>query len=75
LEGEPSTGETSLVAFDVLRCMPMPLPRRNWKVPSSFSSFPAAAFPQLGDGRLPHYSYRGLLSIHSRFGLQLRQVA
>ena len=70
-----STGETSLVASDVLRCMPMPLPRRNWKVPASFSSFPAAAFPQFGDGRLPHYSYRGLLSIHSRFGLQLRQVA
>ncbi len=75
LEGEPSTGETSLVASDVLRCMPMPLPRRNCKVPISFSSFAAAAFPQLGDGRLPHYSYRGLLSIHSRFGLQLRQVA
>ena len=74
-EGEPSTGETSLVASDVLRCMPMPLPRRNRKVPASFSSFTAAAFPQFGDGRLPHYSYRGLLSIHSRFGLQLRQVA
>ena len=55
--------------------MPMPLPRRNREVPSSFASFTAAAFPQLGDGRLPHYSYRGLLSIHSRFGLQLRQVA
>ena len=54
LEGEPSTGETSLVASDVLRCMPMPLPRRNREVPSSFSSFTAAAFPQFGDGRLPH---------------------
>lgn len=75
MEGEPSTGETSLVAFDVLRCMPMPLPRRNCEVPISFASFAAAAFPQFGDGRLPHYSYRGLLSIHSRFGLQLRQVA
>ena len=75
LKGEPSTGETSLVASDVLRCMPMPLPRRNREVRSSFSSFTAAAFPQFGDGRLPHYSYRGLLSIHSRFGLQLRQVA
>ena len=55
--------------------MPMPLPRWNWKVPASFASFPAAAFPQFGDGRLPHSSFRGLLSIHSRFGLQLRQVA
>ena len=28
-----------------------------------------------GDGRLPHLSFRGLLSIHSRFGLPRRQIA
>lgn len=45
LEGEPSTGETSLVASDVLRCMPMPLPRRNCEVPISFFFLRSGGLP------------------------------
>ncbi len=32
----------------------------------------AAAFPEFRAGRLPHLSFRGLLSVHSRFGLHAR---
>ena len=35
----------------------------------------AAAFPVFQAGRLPHYPFRGLLSVHSRYGLHARQVA
>jgi hypothetical protein len=34
-----------------------------------------AAFPSLGQGQLPHYSFRGLLSVHSRYGPHIRRVA
>ena len=44
--------------------MPSPLPRRNRWVPMSFASPTAAAFPELQAGRLPHYPFRGLLSVH-----------
>jgi hypothetical protein len=33
------------------------------------------AFPVLWPGRLPHHHFQGLLSVHSRFGLHVRQVA
>ena len=33
-----------------------------------------AAFPELRTGRLPHYQFRGLLGVHSRYGLPARQV-
>jgi hypothetical protein len=33
------------------------------------------AFPVLWPGRLPHHHFQGLLSVHSRFGLRVRQVA
>lgn len=33
------------------------------------------AFPVFQAGRLPHCDFRGLLSVHSRFGLHVRQVA
>ena len=35
----------------------------------------AAAFPVSQSGRLPHCPFRGLLSVHSRYGLHGRQVA
>src|SRR5262245_1190340 len=39
-------------------------------------SFPAtAAFPVSVAGRLPHHPFRGLLSVHSRYGLPARGVA
>ena len=34
-----------------------------------------SAFPTLQLGRLLHYIFRGLLSVHSRYNLQTRQVA
>jgi hypothetical protein len=33
---------------------------------------PTAAFPVIQAGRLPHYPFRGLLSVHSRYGLHTR---
>jgi hypothetical protein len=39
------------------------------------SSSAAAAFPKFEVGRLPHLSFRGLLGVHSRFGLHHRRVA
>ena len=33
-----------------------------------------AAFPEILAGRLPHRVFRGLLGVHSRYGLHTRQV-
>jgi hypothetical protein len=33
-----------------------------------------AAFPEILAGRLLHWAFRGLLSVHSRYGLRIRQV-
>src|ERR1700675_4248408 len=55
--------------------MPSPLPRQDrWNlcahtVPSS------SAFPVSQAGRLLHHPFRGLLSVHSRYGLHAHQVA
>src|SRR5260370_5186725 len=55
--------------------MPSPIPRQvAWNlfartIPS------ASAFPRTGAGRLLHCRFRGLLSVHSRYGLHARQVA
>ena len=42
---------------------------------SSFASRPVAAFPDNQAGRLPHFTFRGLLSVHSRYGPHGRGVA
>ena len=55
-------------------CMPSLIPRQVWwnlfarTVPS------ASAFPRVSAGRLLRYTFRGLLSVHSRYGLHARQV-
>ncbi len=54
--------------------MPSPLPRWNRKVHLSLSSSAISAFPEIMAGRLPHHVFRGLLSVHSRYGLHTRQV-
>jgi hypothetical protein len=54
-----------------LPCMPTPLPRRNRPM-LSLSSRAATAFPKKETGRLPQFPFRGLLSVHSRFGLHGR---
>src|SRR6185312_578502 len=33
-----------------------------------------SAFPVIPTGRLPHYPFRGLLGVHSRYGLSARQI-
>src|SRR5712691_7311278 len=54
--------------------MPSLIPRQVWWnlfariVPS------AAAFPRVSAGRLLRYTFRGLLSVHSHYGLHARQV-
>jgi hypothetical protein len=40
----------------------------------SLSSPTMAAFPDFWAGRLPHCVFRGLLSVHSRYGLHICQV-
>src|SRR3974390_1914172 len=59
----------SPLGFPALRqspyaCMLSPLPRRNHWVLVSLSSPVVAAFPATESGRLPHYPFRGLLSVH-----------
>ena len=55
-------------------CMPSPAPRRDrWVVRSSRPA--TAAFPESQAGRLPCCLFRGLLGVHSRYGLDARQVA
>src|ERR1035437_3664586 len=44
------------------------------KVHLSLSSFAISAFPEIMAGRLPHHVFRGLLSVHARYGLHTRQV-
>ena len=54
--------------------MPSSLPRRNSWVHSSLASPETAAFPRCQLGRLPHQVFRGLLNVHSCYGLHTRQV-
>ena len=50
--------------------MPTPLPRRKRSgAPVASLPSPSSAFPLTSEGRLPHYSFRGLLSVRSRSGL------
>jgi len=66
--------------FPVLRlvssaCMPSPLPRQvQWSL-FARSSPSSAAFPVKKSGRLLQLLFRGLLSVHSRYGLHARRVA
>lgn len=39
------------------------------------NSLAMSVFPDLKTGRLPHQYFRGLLSVHSRYGLHTRRVA
>src|SRR5437762_7933113 len=54
--------------------MPSPLPRRSRWVRSSLTSPAMTAFPGSLAGRLPHSTFRGLLSVYSRYGLHTRQA-
>src|SRR5208283_3669967 len=51
-----------------------PLPRRvrRWLRSSTTAS---VAFPKARLGRLSHYAFRGLRSVHSRYGLRTRRIA
>ena len=68
-----TTDRASRVApIPPLACVPPPIPRRNRSVLSSLASQPMAAFPVLPAGRLPHYPFRGLLSVHQSCGPHAR---
>ena len=56
--------------------MPSPLPRwdRSWDRFAPLSAT-TAAFPVAWPGRLPHFAFRGLLSVHSRYSLPARGAA
>jgi hypothetical protein len=56
-------------------CMLSPLPRQVRVTKSLITNPSSSAFPKLRMGRLLHYRFRGLLSVHSRYGLQTRRVA
>jgi hypothetical protein len=56
-------------------CMLSPLPRQVRETKSLFTNPSTSAFPKFRMGRLLHYGFRGLLSVHSRYGLQTRRVA
>ncbi len=43
--------------------------------PFPHSSPATAAFPMLVRGRRPHWTFRGLLNVHSRYGLSVRCIA
>src|SRR6267154_5263463 len=56
-------------------CMPSPIPRQvGWNFFARTIPL-ASAFPRTGAGRLLHCRFRGLLSVHSRYGLHACQVA
>ena len=44
----------------------------GWRVARSHAGFfpVRAAFPVIGAGRRPHHYFRGLLKLHTRYGLQ-----
>jgi hypothetical protein len=52
-----------------------PLPRQVRETQSLVTNPSTSAFPKFRVGRLLHYGFRGLFSVHSRYGLQTRQVA
>src|SRR5713101_9819823 len=55
--------------------MPSPLPRQvRWSLFARLSPS-SAAFPVIKSGRLLQLLFRGLLSVHSRYGLHARRVA
>jgi hypothetical protein len=56
-------------------CMPSPLPRQVQRNLFARTVPLTAAFPEIQTGRLLHCPFRGLLSVHSRYGLHARRVA
>jgi hypothetical protein len=71
----PPFDGASRVASVFLLCVLSPLPRQNNQVHASLTSPAMSAFLPLGRSRLPHHVFRGLLSVHSRYGPHIRGVA
>ena len=55
--------------------MPSPLPRWTGRVRLSMLPRPSRAFPELGAGRRPRFRFRGLLGVHTSYGLPDRSTA
>ena len=71
LTGMPSGQHPSrlpLLRTSPLAYVPSPLPRRNDQVRISLACLTTATFPDIMAGRLPRRSFRGLHSVHSRYG-------
>jgi hypothetical protein len=71
----PLSDGASRVASVFLLCVLSPLPRRKTWVHVSLASPALSAFLPLGRSRLPHHAFRGLLSVHSRYGPHIRRMA
>src|ERR1019366_4205090 len=56
-----------LRTIHIPRVLP-PLPRWDREVRVSLATPATSAFPVIRAGRLPHWSFRGLLGVHSRCG-------
>jgi hypothetical protein len=59
---------------------PLPACRRHYPGRSDGNLFAhtipsSSAFPESEAGRPLHYAFRGLLSVHSRYGLHARRIA
>ncbi len=69
-----ATGLPVLLGLSSYYACTSPLPRRKGR--GLFVHFPHALanFPELWTGWLPGLSFRGLLSVHSRYGLHTCQV-
>src|SRR4029450_2898570 len=69
VEVTPSSRGLPVFRSISLSCRPSRLPRRDCLDSVARPVQPAPAFPAIRSGRLPHYPFRGLLGVHSRYGL------
>jgi hypothetical protein len=60
---------------DDLADVPSPIPRRTRQAQALIASPPVQAFPYIKEGQRPHYTFRGLLRVHSRYGPQACSTA
>jgi hypothetical protein len=72
--GAATAGASRVSCFSCV-CVLSSLPRWDRWVLVSFATPATLAFPMAQAGRLPHYTFRGLLNVHSRYGPQTRGVA
>jgi hypothetical protein len=72
---DDATHGAQQLSFFPCAYMPSPLPRQEQQNLIARNVLSPSAFPEIQAGRLLHHLLRGLLSVHSRYGLYARQVA